>query len=87
VAKALDKLNISKSGSLYFKIHSTVDIRHSRDWNREVIASLVDGNPSVAQAIAEGALMRLNAGARCFDRYRREFGIISQEAHIHGPFS
>jgi hypothetical protein len=87
VAKALDKLNISKSGSLYFKIHSTVDIRHSRDWNREVIASLVDGNPCVAQAIAEGALMRLNAGARCFDRYRREFGIISQEAHIHGPLS
>jgi hypothetical protein len=87
VAKALEKLNISKSGSLYFKIHSTVDIRHSRDWNREVIASLVDGNPCVAQAIAEGALMRLNAGARCFDRYRREFGIISQEAHIHGPLS
>jgi hypothetical protein len=83
VAKALQKLNISKSGSLYFKIHSTVDIRHSRDWNREVIASLVDGDPCVAQAIAEGALMRLNAGARCFDRYRREFGIISQETHIH----
>ncbi len=83
VAKALQKLNISKSGSLYFKIHSTVDIRHSKDWNREVIASLVDDNPDVAQAIAEGALMRLNAGARCFDRYRREFGIISPEAHIH----
>ena len=75
VAKALQKLNISKSGSLYFRIHSTVDIRHSKDWNREVIATLVDGNPDVAQAIAEGALMRLNAGARCFDRYRREFGI------------
>jgi len=75
VAKALQKLNISKSGSLYFRIHSTVDIRHSKDWNREVIATLVDGNPGVAQAIAEGALMRLNAGARCFDRYRREFGI------------
>ncbi|NRB40423.1 MAG: iron-containing redox enzyme family protein [Pseudomonadales bacterium] len=85
VAKALQKLNISKSGSLYFKIHSTVDIRHSKDWNREVIASLVDGNPDVAQAIAEGALMRLNAGARCFDRYRREFGIISPETYIHGP--
>ncbi len=82
VAKALQRLNISKSGSLYFKIHSTVDIRHSKDWNREVIASLVDGDSSVAQAIAEGALMRLNAGARCFDRYRREFGIISKEAHL-----
>ena len=75
VAKALQKLKLSKSGSLYFKIHSTVDIRHSKDWNREVIASLVDNNPDVAQAIAEGALMRLNAGAQCFERYRREFGI------------
>ena len=87
VAKALQKLNISKSGSLYFKIHSTVDIRHSKDWNREVIASLVENNTNVAQAIAEGALMRLNAGALCFDRYRREFDIISQEAHIHCPLS
>jgi hypothetical protein len=83
VAKALQKLQLSKSGSRYFKLHATVDIRHSKDWNREVITSLVDGDPCVAQAIAEGALMRLNSGARCFDRYRREFGIISQEAHIH----
>ncbi len=83
VARALEKLNISKSGCLYFNIHSTVDVRHSKEWNQEVIASLVELNPSAAQAIAEGALMRLNAGARCFDRYRQEFGIDSSSTSIH----
>ncbi len=29
------------------------------------------------RAIAEGALMRLRAGERCFDRYRHELGIVT----------
>ncbi|TMA17069.1 MAG: iron-containing redox enzyme family protein, partial [Deltaproteobacteria bacterium] len=32
-------------------------------------------DPRAARAIAEGALMRLAAGARCFARYREQFGI------------
>jgi hypothetical protein len=32
--------------------------------------------------IAEGALMRLNAGARTFDRYRREFGLRAPQAYL-----
>jgi hypothetical protein len=35
----------------------------------EIIAPLVEADPSCAQSIAEGALMRLACGARCFDRY------------------
>jgi hypothetical protein len=40
-----------------------------------VIAPLVAREPRAAAAIAEGALMRLQAGARCFERYRRELGL------------
>jgi len=40
-----------------------------------VIAPLVAEQPQVARAIAEGALMRLSAGERCFVRYRRELGL------------
>jgi hypothetical protein len=29
----------------------------------------------MAVAIAEGALMRLECGRRCFERYRRELGL------------
>lgn len=75
VAEGLRRLGVSKQGSMYFSLHASVDVRHSRDWNREVLYSLVAENSDLAIPIAEGALMRLNAGARCFARYRREFGL------------
>jgi len=59
----------------YYALHSTVDVAHSRTWNREVIGTLVAEDPSRAPAIAEGALMRLRAGERCYIRYRREMGV------------
>ena len=55
-----------------FALHATLDVKHSEAWNREVLRPLVAENPDVAAAIAEGALMRLAAGARCFERYRKE---------------
>jgi hypothetical protein len=75
VADGLERVGVSKRATHYFRLHSTVDIGHSRNWNAEVLAPLVEANADVAACIAEGALMRLNAGVRTFDRYRREFGI------------
>ena len=75
VAAGLKRLKASKQGRLYFTLHASIDIRHANDWNREVITSLIRQDPSVARFIAEGALMRLQAGALCFDRYRAHFGL------------
>ena len=72
VDQGLARLGLSKAARRYFTLHATLDIRHSAAWNREVLAPLVAEEPRVARAIAEGALMRLRAGARCFERYRRE---------------
>jgi hypothetical protein len=47
-----------------------LDIKHSEDWNREALRPLVAEDPARATAIAEGALIRLTCGARCFERYR-----------------
>lgn len=44
-------------------------------WSHEWIAARVREQPACAAAIAEGALMRLRAGERCFVRYRRELGL------------
>lgn len=75
VNAGLKRLGVSASGRHYFALHAGLDLVHSAGWNAEAIRPLVEGNPWVARAIAEGALMRLNAGQRCFERYRRHFGI------------
>ncbi len=77
VNAGLKRLGISATGRHYFALHAGLDLIHSIAWNDEAIRPLVEGNPRVSRAIAEGALMRLSAGKRCFDRYRRQFGIGS----------
>jgi hypothetical protein len=59
----------------YFALHAVLDIKHSMAWNTEAIKPLILESPEIATAIAEGALMRLECGARCFKRYRTELRI------------
>lgn len=75
VNAGLRRLGVAPRLRQYYALHATLDVKHSEAWNREVIAPLVAGHPEVARAIAEGALMRLRAGERCFERYRRELGV------------
>ncbi|MCA3254751.1 MAG: iron-containing redox enzyme family protein [Alphaproteobacteria bacterium] len=72
VAQGLKRLGLSNRERLYFDLHAVLDVKHSEDWNREVLRPLVAEDPARARWIAEGALMRLSCGARCFARYRRE---------------
>jgi hypothetical protein len=72
VAAGLKRLGVSAKDRLYFDLHATLDVKHSAAWNAEAIAPAVEEDPRRARAIAEGALMRLTCGARCFERYRRE---------------
>jgi Iron-containing redox enzyme len=81
VDRGLARLGITKSARRYFSLHATLDVQHSASWNREVLAPLVADDARCAHAIAEGALMRLRAGARCFARYRAELGLA---ASAHG---
>jgi hypothetical protein len=68
----LKRLGFEGAARRYYALHATLDVRHSQTWNREVLRPLVEASPEVAPLLAEGALMRLRAGARCFDRYRAE---------------
>jgi len=74
-AKGLRRVGLSGSERRYFDLHAVLDIKHSRDWNDEAIRPLVAEDPRRATAMAEGALIRLYCGARCFDRYRAHFGL------------
>jgi hypothetical protein len=71
----LKRLGIAAKNRHYFALHAVLDVKHSAAWNSEAIEPLVSEDPQVAAAIAEGALMRLECGARCFERYRSEFGL------------
>jgi len=75
VNEGLRRLDAPMVARKYFQLHAGLDIQHSKAWNEEVIAPLVEADASYARPIAEGALMRLLAGARCFARYRKHFEI------------
>jgi hypothetical protein len=71
-AAGLRRLGFSPRERRYFDLHAVLDVKHSEAWNREALRPLVDEDPRRATAIAEGALIRLHCGARCFERYRAE---------------
>ena len=73
VSEALRRLKVSAKARHYFDLHAVLDIKHSEAWNREVFASIVAATPEAGRYIAEGALMRLQCGADCFDAYRSHF--------------
>ena len=72
VAQGLRRIGLNDRERRYFDLHAVLDVKHSEDWNREALRPLVTEDPRRATAIAEGALMRLHCGERCFARYRAE---------------
>lgn len=70
VAKGLRRIGLSDRERRYFDLHAVLDVKHSADWNREALHPLISEDPRRAPAIAEGALIRLRCGERCFERYR-----------------
>ena len=74
-AAGLKRLGVRAGDRHYFDLHAVLDVKHSEAWNAEAGAPLVESRPELAPALAEGALMRLECGAACFRRYRKELGI------------
>ena len=81
VAAGMRRLGLSGHTRAYFDLHAALDISHARAWIREVIRPLVEANPACAQALAEGALMRLRCGERCFERYFEDLRCDKQAGH------
>jgi hypothetical protein len=65
VHRGLKRLGVAPKARHYFALHATLDRQHSASWNREIIHPIVMAQPEAAHAIAEGALIRLEAGKRC----------------------
>ena len=74
-AAGLNRIGLNGKERRYFTLHAVLDVKHSEAWNREALRPLVEEDPRRATAIAEGALIRLRCGERCFERYRTHFGL------------
>ena len=77
VAAGLKRLGVGPERK-YYALHATLDVEHSRTWNEEVLIPLARERPDCIRSLAEGAVMRLMAGAACFEAYRD---------HLWGPES
>jgi hypothetical protein len=78
VDAGLKRLAVAPEQRKYFALHAQLDVEHSRAWNAEALAPLVEADPGCARLIAEGAIMRLSCGEECFDAYRAHLW-----AHAH----
>jgi len=81
VVQAIERVGIDRAAAHYFRLHSTIDVVHWNGWRDEALLPTLEENPDLAPHIAEGALMRLSAGARTFARYRRELGLDARRPH------
>ena len=70
VAQGLKRLEVLPRTRKYFDLHAVLDVKHSADWNENALKPLIEADPGCARYIAEGALMRLECGRRCFEAYR-----------------
>ena len=70
VAQGLKRIGVEPRTRKYFDLHAVLDVKHSADWNEEALKPSLAEDPSVGRWIAEGALMRLECGRRCFEAYR-----------------
>ena len=70
IAAGLKRLGHPPVVRKYFELHANLDVKHSEAWNTNVLRPLVAERPERARFLAEGALIRLICGARCFEAYR-----------------
>lgn len=78
VSRTMRRLGLNARMRRYFDLHAVLDVKHSAEWNKEAIRPALEDKvegPARARAMAEGALMRLTCGERCFTRYRELLGV------------
>jgi hypothetical protein len=75
VVAGLKRLGLSEKASHYFQLHTTIDVDHWRSWRDEALIPMLKETPGIMVPMAEGALMRMNAVARLYKRYRAELKI------------
>jgi hypothetical protein len=78
----LKRLGYSSATRAYFGTRETMSPLRAHAWNEAVLLPYVAQDARTVAAIAEGALMRLVADARCVQRYQNELKVPETWAPI-----
>lgn len=81
VSAALRRLGFSLEASAYYNSRSKLGVLRAHAWSYDVILPLIAQDSRISKAVAEGALMRLAADARCLERYKRELNVPTFGPH------
>lgn len=76
VARGIARISGPDAARRYLELHH-VGVRSRERWNEHVLVPLIEAEPDLAPFVAEGALARLGAGKRFYDRCRIELGLSS----------
>ena len=77
ITAGLKRCGVPPRARQFYAVQASIDVKHAIAWTQEVIAPLVASDPSLGRWLAEGALIRMTAGARCYARYRAELGLAA----------
>lgn len=78
IAQGLKRLQAPPVVRKYFELHAVLDVKHAEDWIANVLRPLIEEDRSRARYLAEGALIRLACGAKCFEAYRAHLWTAAQ---------
>lgn len=87
VMEGMKRVKLRDDEYKYYTLHSHLDLEHWAGWKRNVMYPLSREYPERMVKMAEGALLRLHAGARCFKVYCNHLGLPfdrhSDLVHMH----
>lgn len=70
ITRGLRRLGLPLHAAQYYARRAETGPDRWERWSRDILCRVVEDHPGSAPWIAEGALARLEAGRRCFERYR-----------------
>jgi hypothetical protein len=87
VMEGMKRVKLRDDEYKYYALHSLLDQEHWAGWKMNVMRPLIREYPERMVKMAEGALLRLFAGARCFEVYcnhlKLQFDSYSDLLQIH----
>ena len=67
LVKGITRLGMDQKHALYYTEHISIDVDHADGWLNKVIKPLIKNNPTSAQEILHGSLLRLQSCADYYD--------------------